>query len=50
MIGSTLAYYRITANLGKGGRGEVYLAKDTKLGREVALNWTKELQRQASER
>lgn len=37
MIGRTLAHYEIVSALGKGGMGEVYLARDTKLGREVAI-------------
>ncbi|NNE06979.1 MAG: protein kinase, partial [Gemmatimonadetes bacterium] len=37
MIGKTLAHYEIVGLLGKGGMGEVYRARDTKLGREVAV-------------
>ena len=37
MIGKSLIHYEITAEIGKGGMGEVYQAKDTKLGRDVAI-------------
>ena len=37
MIGKTLAHYEITGPLGKGGMGEVFRARDTKLDREVAI-------------
>ena len=36
-IGSRLGHYDMTALIGQGGMGEVYRAKDTKLGRDVAL-------------
>src|SRR5438132_177366 len=37
MIGTLLAQYRILSSLGEGGMGHVYLAVDTKLGRQVAI-------------
>jgi serine/threonine protein kinase len=37
MIGKTFAHYEITSQLGKGGMGEVFRAKDQKLGRDVGI-------------
>jgi len=37
LIGRQIGRYQITARLGAGGMGEVFLAEDTKLGRQVAL-------------
>ncbi|MCM3869633.1 MAG: serine/threonine protein kinase [Pyrinomonadaceae bacterium] len=37
LAGQVVGHYQITALLGKGGMGEVYLANDAKLDRKVAL-------------
>ena len=36
-IGQQLGSYEITSLLGKGGMGEVYRARDTRVEREVAI-------------
>jgi serine/threonine protein kinase len=39
MIGKVVAHYRIIEKIGSGGMGEIYLAEDTKLERQVALKF-----------
>jgi len=37
LVGKSIAHYQIVSLLGKGGMGEVYRARDSKLARTVAL-------------
>src|SRR6185295_17261501 len=37
LIGKQLSHYQLLSFLGAGGMGEVYSAKDTRLGRKVAI-------------
>ncbi len=48
--GTRLGHYEVVSSLGAGGRGEVYRAKDTKLGREVAIKLLLEEVSQDAER
>src|SRR5512143_3591972 len=46
--GSRLGPYEIVDQIGAGGMGEVYRAKDTRLGREVAIKILPEAYRSSS--
>ena len=48
--GTRLGLYTIVSPIGAGGMGEVYKARDTKLGREVAIKVLPEAFQQDRER
>ncbi len=45
MIGTPISHYKVLEKIGQGGMGEVYLAEDSRLDRNVVLNWFEELKR-----
>jgi len=50
VIGKELLHYQVEAHIGSGGMGDVFQARDTKLGRAVAMKILPEIFAQDRER